>query len=354
MRKKWIIAIIIVICTIVFILINVSKMNKSESVESIDVQEGVIRETIYASGKLSSTVETAHYIPQNGLIKQMDIHQGDKVVVGQSLLLMDTKAWEAQILLEENNKQMIIIERDLFRKQKLAAAKEQLQQGVNAQTIIDSEELELYELRLKQAELSIATLRENITLNSLDSTLDGVVTEVHVNKGQTVSQGTPAITVVDSRLLRVKAYLNELDIGKVSLGMEATITGDAFADSYSGKVSYLAPAAVPIDAASRDVGVELWVDLASPDDQLRPGYNATVEIAISQKPSILIPLSAIRHTGAKTIVFMIEDGLAIEREVTTGDDDGESIEIHTGLQAGDRVITKLLNDIAAGNKVKEQ
>jgi len=96
------------------------------------------------------------------------------------------------------------------------------------------------------------------------------------------------------------------------------------------------------------------VDLASPDDQLRPGYNATVEIAISQKPSILIPLSAIRHTGAKTIVFMIEDGLAIEREVTTGDDDGESIEIHTGLQAGDRVITKLLNDIAAGNKVKEQ
>ncbi len=354
MRKKWIIALIIIICTIAFIFINVSRMNKSESVQLTTTQEGVIQETIFASGKLNTTVETIHYIHQNGLVKQMDIQQGDRVVVGQSLLLMDTQDWEKQLLVEENSKQMIVIERDLFKKQKLASAKEQLQSGVEAQTIIDPSEIELYELRLKQADLSIESLKAKIAANALHSTVDGVVTEVLVNQGQTVAQGTTAITVVDQSLLRVKAYLNELDVGKVTTGMAATITGDAFANSYRGKVSYLAPVAIPVDAAARDAAVELWVDVDTPDDQLRPGYNATVEIAISQTPSLLVPLSAIRHTGDRTIVYMIEDGLAIEREVTTGDDDGENIEIHTGLQAGDRIITTLSNEIAAGNKVKEQ
>jgi RND family efflux transporter MFP subunit len=267
---------------------------------------------------------------------------------------MDTKESEDQLILEANNRKMIVVERDLFRKQKLASAKEQLQSGVDAQTIIDPKELELYALRLERAERSMEALEEQIKANRLQSTVEGVVTDVLVKEGQTVAEGTPAFIIVDQKRLRVKAYLNELDVGKVKLGMEAKIIGDAFSDSYSGKVSYLAPNAVPVDSASRDVAVELWVDLTDTDDQLRPGYNATVEIQINQIPSLLVPLTAVRHKGDKTFVFMIENGLAVEHEVTTGDDDGENIEILTGLEAGDEVISELTNNIAHGNKVKVQ
>jgi RND family efflux transporter MFP subunit len=353
-RKKWIIAIIIVICTTIFIIINVTQMNKSETVHLVATQEGVIEETIFASGKLNSTTETVQYVAQSGLVKQMDIQLGDHVVVGQTLLTMDTKESEKQLLIEENNKQMIIIERDIFKKQKVATAREQLQAGIDPQSIMNPDELELYTLRLKGIELSIIALKASIADNALISTAEGVVTEVHIKEGQTVAQGTAAFTIVDQSKLRVKAYLNELDVSKVSKGMEAKITGDAFTASYLGKVSYLAPHAVPVDASSRDVAVELWVDLDAPDAQLRPGYNATVEIGISQMPSLLVPLTAIRHTGDKTVVFLVEEGMAVEREVTTGDDDGVNIEIQTGLQAGDEVISELTDAIAVGNKVKEQ
>jgi hypothetical protein len=66
MRKKWIIAIIFVICTTLFIIINTARMNKSEAVNITVIQDGVIQETIFASGKLNSTTETLQYIQHNG------------------------------------------------------------------------------------------------------------------------------------------------------------------------------------------------------------------------------------------------------------------------------------------------
>src|SRR5690554_4803959 len=151
-------------------------MNKSVSVELIATQEGVIQETIYATGKLGSTKETLLHIQQSGTIQQVAIQLGDRVTTGQSLLIMDTKDSEDQLLIEENNKMIIVTERELFKKQKLVTAKEKLQEGVDPKDIIDPGEIELYALRLEAVELSIAALEENIASNHLQATVDGVVT----------------------------------------------------------------------------------------------------------------------------------------------------------------------------------
>jgi RND family efflux transporter MFP subunit len=354
MRKKIIIGTIIAITAVGLFGYNWYRLNQSIPVTLVDASEGIIRESVYASGKLESMEERSHFIPISGTIDQVAVQVGDHVTAGQTLLTIDIQDWEEQIRMEENNREMILAEQRSYRKQALENAKLELIAGKQADDILDKEQLAMHQLRLEQNTMTVESLKQKISARELKAEIDGVVVEVAVKKGQVASQGLGAILITKTDDLRVTAFLNELDAGKVKQGMEVSVTGDAFPSEFAGKLTYLAPVAALADQTSRDPSVELWVELEGENAELKPGYNAAIEILVSEDPNLQLPLSAVRQKNDKAYVYTIENGLAVEKEVSIGKDDGEQIEILDGLSAGEQVIGELPVELAAGKKVKSE
>ncbi len=352
MRKKIIIGTIIVVTTAALFGYQVYSLNKSIPVSMVEAADGVIRDSVYASGKLESMDVRTHFIPISGRVKNLAVHVGDPVTKGQTLLTMGIEDWEEQIRIEQNNREMIVTEQRRYRKQALENAKAELIAGKSADDLIDQNEQEMYRLRLEQIEMSIRSLEQKIAQRELKADLGGVITRIEVVEGQMVSQGLAAITVTQTNELKVTAYLNELDANKVETGMPVTVTGDAFGSEFRGELIYLSPVAELADVTSRDPSVELWVDVEGENEELRPGYNASIEIVVSEQSQLQLPLNAVQQKSDQSLVYMIEDGVAVEREVTLGMDDGEFVEILDGLRASDQVIGPVPDGLSAGKKVK--
>lgn len=351
MRNKIIIGTILVVSIVGLLAYNLIELNRSVSVSMVEAVEGAIEESVFASGKLIAAAESVSFLPYSGKIEQVSVEVGDRVAKGDTLLVMSTKEWEEQIQLEENNREATRIEQQRYREQVLEQAKLELQAGKSIHDLLDKHELALFDLRLERSAMAIAALRDKIDNREVKADRDGIVTEVSVIEGQAAAEGTPVIRIIDDQQLQAQAYLNELDAGKVSPDMEALIIGDAFEDSFQGKVTFVAPIAAPADPMSKDPAVEMKIDLMEQSNQLRPGYNATIEIKIQFEPQVLLPLSAVRLSGDEALIYEVVDGIAQSRSVRVGRDDGLQIEIIDGLSAGASVIGELSAEITDGIKV---
>lgn len=354
MRKKLIIGLSLLIAIGGLAAYNVYKLNKSVSVTLADAEQGAIRETVFANGNFIPGKETVQYMPQSGTVNRVWPQFGDKVQADGPLVSLDTREWEQQIQQEENNRNMIAAEKALAQKRQQEAAKELWRQGGDAGEAVDADELKSYDLRLASIDMNVQALRAKIAESEIAATAGGTVTEISVAEGQFVSQGMPIATVMDDSTIRVRAYINELDAGKVAKGMKASVTGDAFEAVMEGEIVFISPVAAPVEVGSRDPAVEIRIDINEPDASVRPGYNAIVEIVLEEQTQLLVPLSAVRYRGDAATVYTVVDGLAAEREVQLGKDDGERIEVLQGLSEGERIIVRLSGDIQPGVKVKEE
>ncbi len=189
-------------------------------------------------------------------------------------------------------------------------------------------------LRETSIQLSYATVR---------SPIDGVVGTITTQEGETVAAGLSAptfVTVVDLTRLQVDAYVDEVDIGKVRTGMKATFTVDAFpATVFKGRVEAIHPAAILQDnVVYYDVVIEITDNFIG---KLRPEMTANVTIHADRRDQVpSVPLRAVQRKAGVSVVQVKGAGEANQREVKTGLDDGEFLEIIEGLAEGDVVVYK--------------
>ncbi|MNZ59588.1 Macrolide export protein MacA [compost metagenome] len=218
------------------------------------------------------------------------------------------------------------------------------------------EELDLtsYDLRIRSSQLSISSLEKQLNNSTVHASADGVVTQVAVKEGQLMPEGSQVITVADLSSYKVKANLTELDAGKVELGMQTVVTGESITGTYNGEVTYLSPTAALSDATSKDASVEMVVTLAEKTDELRPGYNVTMEIELPDKPRILVPIAAVKYEGEEVYVYKVEEDKVIKSLVTIGKEGDEEVEIVTGVSKGDKVVVEGAESLRDGDKVKVQ
>jgi multidrug efflux pump subunit AcrA (membrane-fusion protein) len=182
-----------------------------------------------------------------------------------------------------------------------------------------------------QIERSYAVIRAPIS---------GTIASVSTQEGETVAAGLSAptfVTIVDLRRLQVHAYVDEVDIGKVRVGQEATFAVDAYpARDFSGKVDAVYPTATIQDNVVKYI---VAVDIV--DDSaylLRPEMTASVRFALAEREVLAVPTRAIRRDGGRNVVFVRGDDGDVARPVRVGWRDGAWIEIVDGLRAGERVL----------------
>jgi macrolide-specific efflux system membrane fusion protein len=190
------------------------------------------------------------------------------------------------------------------------------------------------------AHQKLLDLKSEATLNQLVAPADGTVTAVNVTAGADVPSGA-AITVATSDY-EVTAEVVESDIAAMRLQQPATVTISAIGADLDGIVTAIAPTASTSSGSSGGVvSYAVTVSLTKPPATLRPGMTADVTITTASASGVLaVPAAALRGAaGNYTVLVMTATGTPEAHAVTVGLITSSLVEIKTGLNAGDIVVT---------------
>jgi RND family efflux transporter MFP subunit len=196
--------------------------------------------------------------------------------------------------------------------------------------------------RLQQfdvAESDIAKLDETgeaITDLTFYSPASGYITERNALPNMYVQPDTKLYAIADLSDVWVLAQVFQNDAGKIKPGDPAEITLDAYPGQvFRGKVDYLLP---QLDAATRTLPVRLVFSNA--DLKLRPGMYVNVSLKLPKGKRLIVPDSAVFHSGTKSLLFTYKgDGNIEPREVELGPHIGDESVISKGVKAGEQIVT---------------
>jgi multidrug efflux pump subunit AcrA (membrane-fusion protein) len=202
------------------------------------------------------------------------------------------------------------------------------------------EEIALAEAKVKLAEAGVMEARVNLSYATLVAPIDGVVAQVTTQEGETVAAGMNSptfVTIIDLGKLEVAAFVDEVDIGRVTIGQGATFTVDSFPDvDFTGKVTAVYPRAV---IQSNVVNYITTLSVDNSEGRLKPDMTATVNIVLEERKDVLaLPEKALRREGGKRVVRVVNGKGSVSRTVRVGRRGGGFIEILDGLKEGEVVL----------------
>lgn len=307
-----------------------AKTEKTKLVSVDSVETGTFTHYIDLQGTVTSD-DISYVSPrgQGGLVKEIFVKQGDHVNKGQLLLKLDDAVYLKN--LQQAQTQLKYAE-DLYRRQK----------NLWDQQI--GTELQLIQARqaVDQINDQIATIKEQGSMTNIYADVSGVADQVNVRVGEFftgyVGQNTPQISIVNNERLKVRVQVPENYADRVNTGTNMIVS---FPDanktfnttaSVSGKI---------IDPYSRS----FYIDAKLPSDKdLRPNQVATVKLQdYVAKNAITVPVNTLQtdEKGKFVLVAANENGkwIAKKKSIEIGQLYGNLIEVKTGLEKGDKIIT---------------
>lgn len=202
---------------------------------------------------------------------------------------------------------------------------------------VGDEELRVLEAQVEQAQIRLDLAGVALQAATLTTPFTGVITERGVAVGERVNGGQQIVTVSDLSTLYLAAEVDEVDIGRVVVGQQVTVTIDAFpTQPLTGTVVVLGAAAVP------QRGTTVYpakITLASTLLNLRLDMSAEAQIRTADETEVLLlPQTAIRYAENQPYVLVQRAGQAEPQTVTLGANDDRNVAILAGLNEGDIVV----------------
>jgi multidrug efflux pump subunit AcrA (membrane-fusion protein) len=216
----------------------------------------------------------------------------------------------------------------------LATAQEHLRtlQSAGAQAQIEGARAQV-----EAAQAQFQSAEAQVAYSEVRSPGTGIVADRPLYAGDVATTGAPLMVIVDvSRLVaRVNVPVNEAS--GVKVGQTATVALAGGGGEIPGTVTVVSPAADP-NAAT----VQIWIEIANPKEQLKPG--ATVHVSIvtgTLNGALLVPAAAILpgEAGGASVLVVTQDSVAHKRAVQVGVRQDERVQIVKGVSAGEKVVT---------------
>ena len=189
-----------------------------------------------------------------------------------------------------------------------------------------------------------------VSYSEIHSPIDGIVTDRALFAGETAAAGSPLVTVMDTSALLAKVHLSQIVAQRLAVGDDAMVTVPGLAEPIPAKISLISPA---LDPGSTTV--EVWLRIDNRSGTLKVGTPVRTSIVGRKIPgAIKIPLTAVQtaQDASKSVMIMGSDGLAHRKSVTLGIQDGEEVQVISGIAIGDTVITEGAYGLDDGTKVK--
>jgi RND family efflux transporter MFP subunit len=284
----------------------------------------------------------------SGRITEVTAQLGDRVRKGQPLVrLYSPELAEAQTRYVSARAMLEAHDRELQRTEKLVeigAASQQELERTHAEHTAQRADVATARSRLllfgvPAESIDGMTPGQDVSPTAIVSApIDGVVTERLANVGLNVDPATKLVTIVDLGTVWIVADVYEKDLSRVRTGTPATIATAAFPErTVSGHVSYIDP---QVAVTTRTAKVR--VEVPNLQGELRLGMYVTVVVETANTAPVLsIPQTAVQQVADRQVVYLKshEPGMFIEREVRTMSTSHDRLEVISGLQAGDVVVT---------------
>ena len=204
---------------------------------------------------------------------------------------------------------------------------------------------EVAQMAKKSVEEQLAIAKEGVKAD-----FDGVVSEVTAVAGQTTAEGVQLFTVHNTDKLKVNLSVTKYDVQKLALGQTAVIKINE--KEYTGSVSKISGIASMNASGASVVDVEIHID--NPDDTIILGMEAKVSVQTAEEKGILlIPSASVNYSSDGIFCYVLADGVIEKREIETGISDDEFMQVLSGLEEGDKVVTNVTGTIEEGMPATE-
>ena len=195
----------------------------------------------------------------------------------------------------------------------------------------------------------IEAAQATIDKAELTAPFSGTITEVDIKPGDQVAPGSVAFRLDKMERLLMDVMVSEVDINSIEVGQPVNLSFDAILDKeYAGVVSEVPPVG---DVIQGVVEFKVVVELTDPDEDVKPGMTAAVNIVVNQiTNALLVPNSAVRVEDGQQVVYILEDNQLKLVEVTLGASSDTQSEVLSGnLQVGDEIVLNPPQDFFGPN-----
>jgi membrane fusion protein (multidrug efflux system) len=314
--------------------VSVGQPQKATPVSVLEVAPAKFDAYVEVQAQVNGDQDVMANAQALGTITSIRVQSGQRVGRGQVLATLDASALDQQIRAMDPT---INLQRSLYEKQQKLWA-----QNIGTEVQLMSAKAN-YEASTRQR----SALQAQRDMYTIKSPISGVVDQVNAKVGDAAGPGSQnGIRVVSFDKLKATATLGENYLGKVKQGDPVyLIFGDAL-DTMHSRLSYVSKAVDPI---SRSFNVEVKLP---GNTKLHPNMSCKMRIANYMKSSaITVPVSVIQKTADGDLLYIAEGNKAKAVFVTTGKNSNGQVEILSGLNAGDKVITEGYEGLDNGEAV---
>ena len=352
------------------------------------VQRHRVSNSLSVAGEFIPYQEVEIHAKVAGYIRTINVDIGDRVKAGQVLAVLEIPELDAQVLgadagVRHSSEEITRAQNEVARAQAnheaLHAASLRLQEAAKARPgLIAEQELDDAESRDRASEAQVdvaksalAAAKEQLGVSRanrsqvgalsdysrITAPFSGVVTWRYADTGALVQAGTsnansePVVKLAEVDTMRLRIPVPESVAASIRRGQTADVRVQATGEHFEGKVTRFTDS---LDRATRTMEVE--IDVPNRADKLAPGMYADVNLELQDRPNVLtVPVQALTRNGDKATVLVVSPEHRVEvREVQTGVETPNRVEVVSGLREGEQVIVGNLGDFRAGELVEPQ
>nr|WP_320145264.1 efflux RND transporter periplasmic adaptor subunit [uncultured Anaeromusa sp.] len=349
-------AVVLCLCAVSAFYWKEHSQAKTATEEALLVRAGRVaavgsKQNYVYSGEVRGRFESQLSFQVGGKLIKRYVELGSIVHAGDALMQIDSR--DLQQVVNSNvaatysaESQLKLAENNLNRYQQLYS------QGAISQAQLDQYQsaYEVARASAVQAGAQYSQGANQLGYSVLYADKDGVVSNINAEVGQVVGAGQAVVTLVQDGEREVEINVPENRVEELRKATQSKITFWALGDiATEGRVREISPMADPV---TRTYKARLTLLNAPPEVKL--GMTAAVEISDSQNGTVkaLVPLSSIYQTNNSPCVWVVKEGVVQLRPVQTGAFRDASIEILSGVENGEVIVTAGVHRLREGQKVK--
>jgi RND family efflux transporter MFP subunit len=300
-----------------------------------------------------------------GRIQQVLVREGDSVRAGQTMVVLDDAALRASVDQAEAGVKAAQDEQAAAQTDATLAASTleryrqlQTEKSVSPQEMDEvaqragaaSARLEAVRAQTEAARAQESGAHTMLGYSRLVAPFAGIVTVRMADPGTLASPGVPLLQVDQAGALQLQATVDESAIGAIHKGMKAQVAIDgASSADIAGTVAEIDPAA---DPASHSFLIKIDLPASS---QLRAGIYGTAEFANGVRQAIVVPRSAVVSRGSLVCAYVLDaQGIAQLRYLTLGAQQGNLVEVLSGISPGEKLVDDPTDRDLAGKRIEAQ
>jgi len=405
---------VVIIGLLAFRIVNRLNERQQEEVQKSQIKEEIIipvRTALVEKGEVNSFLKVTGVVEANetvrvtseimGQAKEVKVKDGEEVNKGDILIVLgdeqikiqvaqaqatldsiqassdkiksgarpqEIKQAESALLQAKMNRDSV--EENYLRMEKLfsekAISEQQYEQAKNQYEIADvqyqsaqesyelviegaaEEDIKSVEAQVRQTKAALDMAKYQLKNTQITAPISGKVTSIAVSSGEMVAPSVPLLSIIDVSRIFVKVGISEKDISKIKEGQTVHLEIDAFPEEkFQGEV---VSKGVAVDQMSKTL--EVKIEILQPEVDIPVGVFARGDILVkTNQDALIIPSSALTRKKDGIYVYVIEEGIARQKEVVLGIIQNERVEILKGLSEKEEIVVLGNQELQDGLKV---